>query len=457
MGSKTYLKRRGKTYFYRRRVPSEVAHLDKRQDVVISLKTDSESVALRKAVLVNDRMEQYWDDLLQYGSDEALKRYQGAVRIARRHGFSYRPVEELAEGDLSDLVSRLNSIGNQGVEDKPTADAVLGGVPKPMLNLEQALEDFWTYAADLTDGKNPDQVRRWKNPRIKAVRNFISVAGLKPLDKYTRDDALLFRDWWLGRLESENLSKGSANKDIGHLSQIFREVSEKQRLNITNPFERLRFREGKKNKRPSFPTRYIRETLLNLNNLSGLNDEGKFLIAAAASTGAGINELCGLDEDDILLEKPDYWEDDDGNNPFCPHIIIRPNKIRNLKTDYRPRSIPLVGSALWAFKQLPHGFQEYRGKNVLLGSVVNKYLRENDLFPSNDHTLYSLRHTFQTELNRLKIIDRIQAELMGHKFGRPEYGEEIPLKDKLEVLQQMAYPEPTPAAKKVRLIPGKER
>lgn len=52
-------------------------------------------------------------------------------------------------------------------------------------------------------------------------------------------------------------------------------------------------------------------------------------------------------------------------------------------------------------------------------SETNKFLRENDLLPSKDHTMYSLRHSFQDRILCVNAPDRIQAELIGHKFDRP--------------------------------------
>ena len=51
-------------------------------------------------------------------------------------------------------------------------------------------------------GKSEDQIRRWRNPRIKAVRNFVSVIGNKPIAAITRDDMLDFRQHWLERIEA---------------------------------------------------------------------------------------------------------------------------------------------------------------------------------------------------------------------------------------------------------------
>ncbi|QYZ68837.1 hypothetical protein JO391_13830 [Neotabrizicola shimadae] len=59
---------------------------------------------------------------------------------------------------------------------------------------------------------------------IKAIRNFIEVIGDKPIAEITRDDMLDFRQWWSERLETEELTPNSANKDLVHLGKVLRRV-----------------------------------------------------------------------------------------------------------------------------------------------------------------------------------------------------------------------------------------
>ena len=43
--------------------------------------------------------------------------------------------------------------------------------------------------------KTADELRRWRNPRLKAFKNFINVVGDKSVSKLTADDMLNFREW----------------------------------------------------------------------------------------------------------------------------------------------------------------------------------------------------------------------------------------------------------------------
>jgi hypothetical protein len=64
-------------------------------------------------------------------------------------------------------------------------------------------------------------------------------------------------------------------------------------------------------------------------------------------------------------------------------------------------------------------------------------MRENDLFPSEKHSLYSLRHSFQDRLTSANAGDRVQTDLMGHKFSREKYGNGASLQDKKLWMEQI--------------------
>lgn len=434
--NKDHLRKVGNTWQYYRRTPKSVAHLDTRVFVKKSLKTDSRSTALQRAAILNLETEKYWQALLDHQCDDATKRYETAVAMARSFGFAYTPSSDLVMGSLADIVQRLEAIkGHGSTENAAVVGALLGDTPMPSLTLSAALEKFWELTQIDIRKKTPRELRRWKNPRIKAVRNFVKVVGDKELTKITRNDALDFRDWWQTRILDEELNANTANKDLGHLCVIVRIVDEKLRIGISNPFADLHLsEENDGSERKPFDPDYVQNTLLNKKLLAGLNHECMMMLFAMADTGCGFNELTGLDSKlgEINLDAP------------IPYIDIKPNEHRALKTsrqknDYRRRQMPLVGSALYAFQQCPTGFPTYRGKQDTASTTVNKFLRENGLFPTDNHSAYSLRHTFKDRLNAIEPPDEVSAKLMGHKYPWPEYGEGPSLEQKHRWLMKMAF------------------
>ena len=425
-----HLLRRGSRYYFYRRKPKDIEHVIGEGFVKISLKTDNLEIALRRKKVVNQQTEEYWESVARFGDPERdREKYESAVKMAQFMGYRYAEAEDLAENaPLHELVSRMADIKAAGITKEPVVAALAGGVKRPELNMTGALEEFFRLTRDWLTDKNDEQIRRWKNPRIKAVKNWVAVTKDPPLSKTDRHIALQFRDWWWDRIETEGLTVNSANKDFGHLHQIFDTVNEGQQLGLEDRLSRLRFKEKKKGKRPPYSVEFIRRHLLPKGKLAGLHPECQAMIFIIMNTGASPSELCGLLPEDIHLSS------------VIPYIDIKPHDGRSLKTAYRPRQIPLVGVALKAFKEIiPGGFVHYKDKPTQLSSNTNRHLTDNGLRETDDHSVYSLRHTFQDGLTRIECPDRIQADLMGHKFGRPEYGDGASLEQKRDWISRIAF------------------
>lgn len=73
---------------------------------------------------------------------------------------------------------------------------------------------------------------------------------------------------------------------------------------------------------------------------------------------------------------------------------------------------------------------------------MNKHLRAKGLFPEPGQSVYSLRHSFQDRLINANVLDRIQTQLMGHKFDRSEYGVGADLTKKREILKGLCFSPP---------------
>lgn len=418
--------RRGGTWFFKRRVPRRFAHVDPREFVRVSLHTDSEALARRKAAEVEAAVLARWEALAAGAGADVVDRYDATVRLAAARGFVYRTAAELAAGPLEDLVARLEALAAGGrLGAAADADALLGEVERPRLTLSDALADFYALAADRLDGKSETQAHRWRLPRERAVRNFVAAIGDKRLDEITRQDALDFRAWWRARVV-EGLDSGSANKDFGHLSDLFRTVSEMRALGLDNPFARLRFREKGRTDVPAFSTKWIRERLLAPGALAGLGEEARSVLLVMVNTGARPSEITGARPEDLVLG---------GKVPF---LRIAAHDGRGLKTDHSRRDVPLVGVSLEAARVLrsidPRRYTAADGWSA----TVNKFLRVNKLRETPDHTAYSLRHAFQDRLIAVEAPERIQAELMGHKLARPRYGEGATLEHKARWIQAVA-------------------
>jgi integrase len=421
-----YLIKRVSRFYYNRRVPKHIQILDSRPLIRIALKTDSRKIAQKLAAAHNEAVEAYWLSLLQSGQQGQDKKYNDLIQHARLLGYSYSYSPLLAEYPLDQIIDRARHVENHLYNEKHVA-SVLGGQSAPKFTIEEALERYWELSKDKILNKSPNQIRKWENPRKKAILNFIKCIGNKPVHELTREDTLKFRAWWINRIDKENYISGTANKDLIYVKVIISTIAENYRLPVDyeHLFKKLVLTKDDSVKRLPFETDYIIKTLLNPDNLKGLNEQARWVLYAFSETGAGLAELTGLLPEDIVLDHE------------IPHIKITPRAKKALKTKFRARAIPLVGFALDAFKACPNGFTDYKDSPDFLSSVLSKYLNDHKLLPTNQHTVYSLRHSFQDRLLAVNAPDRVQADLMGHKFNRQAYGNGATLGHKLEWLNKI--------------------
>lgn len=423
-------------WHYYRRVPARFADVDPRTFVTISLETRDLHRAEKLKGPVEKELEAYWVALKKGGSVDARERYVGAIEQARLEGFEYRAIPDLARGDTDTLIARIRRLEEIIADrsskepldesEKQSLDALLGGASRPELTFSTALDQFYDFTRDRVRRKSVDQLRRWKAPRLKAINNLIAVVGDKPVAGITRTDALALRRFWVERVVEEGYTPNSANKDFGHLAQIFDVLDEALQLGLGKPFATLRLADDQKNRRPALTIDQLRELVLEPSRLAGLNGEARGVLHAMVETGMRPIEICGLEAEDIRLDAE------------VPHVQIAAKPHRSLKTPYSARVIPLVGISLRAFHAFPEGFPRYRDRSSTLSAAVNSFLTENNLLPTDDHSLYSIRHTFKDRLIASDMQDRIQDELMGHKSPRPTYGEGPTLAHKRDWLLKLA-------------------
>lgn len=417
--------KRGNTFHLRKRVPRRYLSVEERKSIWVSLHTDSETVANTKAPIAWQHLVEAWEARLAGDTADADRRFEAAKELAAVRGFRYLPTVKVAGLPREEFLARIEAVrGSDGEPDMHEAAAVLGAVPEPQITVTRALDLYWGLAADKTIGKSEDQMRRWKNPRMKAVRNFVAVVGDKALPDITGDDMLDFRGWWFEKLESEDLTPNSANKDLIHLGDVLKTVNKMKRLGLVLPLSDLSFKEGEAKQRPPFSEGWIRDKLLAPGALTGLNKDARCILLGMVNTGYRPSEAASLTAAQIRLDAD------------VPHISIEPVG-RQLKSRNARRVIPLVGVSLDAFKECPKGFPRYRDK-ADLSATVNSFLRANGLMETPEHSMYGLRHSFEDRLLAAGIDERIRRDLFGHALGRERYGNGATLPHVRDLIQRVA-------------------
>ncbi len=419
--TKNYVQKRGKKFIYRRRVPKEVAHLDSRSEIKIALKTDNYQEALIRSVIHNQQIENFWTDLVHSkNTPDFNKSYKDAVLLARAHGFVYKTIDQISTSKLSEIVQRFSV----DIPSKQKAEAILGGAGDNKIKLSDCTDIYWNLVHDRLFNKSEHQIRKWKNPRKAAMKNFIKVVGNKYIQDVTRSDVLDFRSWWNNKIKN-GYSSISANKQMRFIRDMMQLVAINNEVNIDYAplFVKVNFQLNNKS-RPPFEASFVQNVLIP--NLHVFNDRDRCVIMAIADTGARLSEIFGLLPTDINLDND------------IPFISIRPREGYELKTKSSERKIPLVGSALLAFKKFPNGF-EHTGNPDSFSGNANKRLTKHGLRPTPQHSIYSLRHTFKDRLIDIEAPEEIIDGLMGHKKNGPKYGRGHKLDTKHKWLDKIAY------------------
>lgn len=417
---------RNRTYQLVRRVPKRYEAVEPRKQVWISLHTDSETVAQQKAPSAWAHMIEGWEAALAGATDDAERRFSAAKELAAVRGYAYLSADRVAKLPREELLERIEAVTKlSGDAAQIEARAVLGGARAPDIKISKALEHYWTLAKQDTLGKSEDQLRRWEHPRKRAIHNLIDVIGDKELAEISADDMLDFRQHWMDRIAAGDAQPDTGNKDLQHISNILKTVVKMKRLGIVLPLDGLSFRADKERSRPPFSVAWIKDRLLAPGALDGLNTEARCILLGMVNTGYRPGEAAGLLPHHIHLAGA------------VPYISIEPEG-RQLKNKVSERVIPLVGVSLDAFKQCPKGFPRYQASSATLSATVNKFLREKGLLETPDHSLYSLRHSFEDRMLAAGIDERIRRDLFGHTLGRERYGDGGTLAHKRDLLQAIA-------------------
>jgi integrase len=429
-----FLTRRNGTWHFVRRVPMEFATFDRRgvirHSTRIRVAADRTGRrATRVADRLNAELEAHWHQLVGDRSDDAAKGYEEARRRARSLGFEYVENEQILLFPWEKRMERIEALLTRGLEnDRGARTALLGTQPRPSFPLSKLFDEYEAATKDQTKKFSPSQLRVWRNSRMRVVRELVDLIGDKPVTELTPDDGIDYSEWWRERVVAEEVDAKSANKSMGMLSRMLKEMSIRRRLNLPEIFKGLRLK-GDTRSRSPFDPAFIQNRLLAAGALDGLNEEARHVLYVLADTGLRPSEVVNLQPHAIHLDCP------------IPYVEILPDG-RVLKTEDSRREVPLVGAALAAMKLRPEGFPRYRDKSSSLSAAVNKYLLENGLRPTKDHTVYSLRHSFKDRLIAAQAPDSLIDSLMGHRTGKPKYGKGPSLELKLKFLERIAFVPP---------------
>ena len=408
--------------YYWRRVPKALKEIDFRAPIVRhSLRTEDLAKARAQRDVLETADNELWAAMLVEGkgSPRAIETYKAAKLLSEALGFSYRPADELARRPVEEIVQRVTAIMGKGTP-AAVSTAVMGGEQVPKVSVSGAFDVYCNeIVADEIAGKSEAQRKQWEKVKHRAIKSFIAVVEDKAMAEITRDDARAFHRHWLDKVAPKGggprKSASMGNRMIGNMRVLYDEYfTYLGDLDRQNPFRGLSFAEKFKKSRPPFPLDWVKTQVLRPGALAAMNDQARGIVFTIIETGARPSEICNLTEPFIKVDAS------------VPHILIEPrldpDDPREIKTTTSVRAVPLIGLALAAMKKFPKGFPRYKDKEASMSGSLNKFFRENKLFPTPHHKIYSFRHTFEDRLKEAGVDDELRRLLMGHAIDRPKYG-----------------------------------
>jgi integrase len=458
----TYLIKRRRAYYYRRRIPCLLKHLFSQSEFIISLKTTEFSDAKKLA----SRYDSYFDDLL---SQEIIKKMripdpskirrltvqadqQGNKKVEItpediqgycQAGLSPEQIQaiifaairsNLGTNEISDIGQNfsLPSITQPDQEKNPKA-------PGPFLS-----EMIDRYHEDIKISKHASN---WKpSPKHSTFfRRLIEIIGDKPINTIDREDAKIVQkkikelpsksakyknntvDEVIAlKLNEKKLSAKTINDHLELYSRLFTWITREIDQKLLNPFDQLRVEVNKKQKANQVRDAFTRRELTAIFS-TPIYTSGKYKSPyqfwaplIALHTGARRAEIASLYIEDIYQDNSAVWVFD-FNEKSSDKKLKTVNSIR--KTPIHPYLIDLgFLDYVNACKQQEkkrlfedlRNWTEKEGYGRPIGDWFNgEYLKELKIYVENKKIFYSFRHTFATELNKKDVKIPIIEQLSG--------------------------------------------
>ncbi len=435
------------TWHYRRLVPADLrAHYSGRQ-ILRSLKTRDETLAMSLCMTVNQQMEAEFDRLRSgLPKTRPEQRYAGGIRLLERFGIGadsfsandpesqskrdslYEHFDGLIRSKLSkEEYERWYYDQEAGVyellpeEERAALELIRGEFA---LKLEEYPEQYIRLRGRIGDKKFSDDAQN-------AVTFLLKFLPNKRPSHYSRQE--------LNRLIREHLDAGlktsSIERRLSTLRAMINKVSLELELKADQQHVFQKFDIPGKGEdvsdRPDFSFEQLRQLR---QSKAGRSAEVIWLMHLMLDTGLRVNECCGLQRSDIHLDDQ------------LPYLVIYRNPFRRLKTKSSHRIVPLVGAALaavmyaleasessWVFPgyvDINNGLTNNRSASA----AVNKRIRA--LLGQGAPTCHSFRHTMQTRLRQVECPRHISDELGGWNKGISDhYGSTADLENKTHYLQ----------------------
>ena len=361
-----YVMKRDGRYYYVRHIPKDLTQHYTIQRLCFSLKTNSDSTAIRYSKSITQRLDDYWFGI------------------------------------------RLKNMDVPSVDKVKSDNVINDDTPK----ISEALE---LYLKLKGLGKDKTFIRT-ANRNVKYV---IKVLGNKSLKSYSSSDGAKFRDWLL----ANNMTINTVKRVFSSVRSIINITISELGLDCTNGFSRTYFpRDDSIVSRKPLPIDKIR---LIQNLCKEKDDEMRWILALVSDTGMRLGEAVGLLKSDIKYDniipyidlRPHPWRTlKTKNSQRCIPLV-------GASLWASKRVLENNNDSIYAF---PRYTNSIKTNTNSASAALNKWLKGK---LTSDYVIHGFRHSMRDRLRAVEcpsdIVDRIGGWITAG-VGQ-SYGEGYPL------------------------------
>ncbi len=442
--------RKGKTIYYRRRIPSFLKHhYPELKSPFITKTTGTSNLTDAHAAIltINEAVKKEWTFLQE--KDKRGRNNSQILKDAQAHlqEYSITPQGEgpkpLKDELFDDLTSQIPDETRRQLHDLPAGDPyyqelrnqAIKDIVKPYeyRSLEILKEGLVLKASEYVsvyaDLKGLDNNSKQIKDVTRDIKKLVEYLGDRPPHEYSRMEINSFIK---ARLDI-GVKTGTVRRNFNSINAVFNKVNTEHEIYHFHRFNSPnipRLGEDKKERKD-----FTAKELLTLSEATkDSNNTTDQIIGLLIDTGMRCGEVVGLACEDIVL------------NAQPPHLILHKNTHRRLKTKSSQRVIPLVGTSLcvainlnlegvWVFNKYIDDTTEQFKTNSANNTVNNRIraILKDESSPSS----HSFRHTLATRLRDAECPESMRKEIGGWATSLSEkYGSPTDLQVKAEYIKK---------------------
>ncbi|HEY9038142.1 MAG TPA: DUF6538 domain-containing protein [Roseovarius sp.] len=156
----SHLELRGKTYYFRMRVPKEFADVEPLREINRSLKTRDRLEAEARCANVRLALFTEWRARRAGRVADTRATFDASIDLLKGWGMTFSLMDDLIAGPVENLLSRIEAVAN--VDPLSAAvPAALGTIDLPDVTLREMAERMPILKANEIRAKNARQHREW--------------------------------------------------------------------------------------------------------------------------------------------------------------------------------------------------------------------------------------------------------------------------------------------------------